>query len=218
MRTFSAHFIAVTEQELTTEEAVAVQEMHRRIFELPSEWARHLEGSYFSCEQLLGPAGQPVWYLDHGSTTLERSDHCNSLVVRWTLLESTTALCGPDVRSLLHPVGADELRQEVRQMLLDWGRDILERPENYANRFYQGLILLTCCRVLHTMETGCVHSKRASTEWAKRRLPSQWHELIDRVWATRPDPATSSRTPADGEDFHSTLALLSLCLEKLRGV
>ena len=215
-------FIAVTERELAREEADAVAAVHKIIFGLPSEWAKHLEGSYFSREQLLGPAPKDiygeegkVWYLDHGSATLERSTHCNTLVVRWTLYHHGIALCGPEVRSLLNPIDPNALRHESRQTLLDWGRQILDKPSEYANRFYQGLIVLTCCRVLHTVQTGAVHSKRASAKWAKEDLPGVWHGLIERVWATRPDPATSVRTAADPEDFNLTLALVRFSMDKL---
>ncbi len=208
-------FIAVSEQELTEEWAAAITAMHGRLFQLPTEWAKHLEGSYFSRAQLHGRPGKPIGYLNHGSTTLERSDHCNTLVVRWTLYHCGIALCGPDIRSLLQPIDTDALKQESRQTLLDWGRDILVHPENYANRFYQGLIALTCCRVLHTVESGQVHSKRASADWAKTALPSKWHGLVARTWSTRPDPYTTSRTPADEGDYRATLSLLRLAMARL---
>ncbi|HVL38621.1 MAG TPA: aminoglycoside adenylyltransferase domain-containing protein [Fimbriimonadaceae bacterium] len=224
-------FIAVTQHELSETEARALEAMHDRIYRweggehrqapklagytTPAEWAQHLEGSYFSLSELAAPPGTPVWYLDHGSTHLERSSHCNTLVVRWTLHWHGVALHGPDIRELLGPVDPHALRDESRQTLLDWGADILARPEPYANRFYQGLIVFTCCRVLHTVETGYVHSKRASARWALERLPQTWHGLLERAWATRPDPATSVQAEADPTDFAATLALVKWCLNRL---
>lgn len=217
-------FIAVTEEAPTADDAETLAGMHERIFSLPSEWGRHLEGSYFSREQLLAPAppsihdeGGKVWYLDHGSTRLERSSHCNTLVVRWTLYHHAVPLAGPEIRTLLTPIAPQALRSESRQTLLDWGQDILKHPERYASRFYQGLIVLTCCRVLHTVETGAIHSKKAGAEWAKRTFPERWHGLIDRTWSTRHDPYTSSRTAADKDDYRATLEVVRYSVEKLRG-
>ncbi|HZH97449.1 MAG TPA: aminoglycoside adenylyltransferase domain-containing protein, partial [Fimbriimonadaceae bacterium] len=232
-------FIAVTDQELTEDEVTRLTTLHERLFRLPSEWAKHLEGSYFSREQLRSEPGTPVWFLNHGSTQLERSDHCNTLVVRWILSHLGVPLLGPPIGTLIDPVDSDALRAESRQTLLDWGAEILQDRGAYNNRFYQGLIVFTLCRVLHTVETGQVHSKRASAEWMKHWLRSEAAgpvlsrashvtgatvggeevgELIDRAWTTRPDPYTSSRTPADAADFSLTLALVEAVTDHLRTV
>jgi hypothetical protein len=87
----------------------------------------------------------------------------------------------------------------------DWGRDILANPEPYNNRFYQAFIVHSYCRMLHDLQTGYPGSKRAGAEWAKANLEPSWQGLIDRSWEGRPNPAVSSRQPADPEDFKSTL-------------
>jgi hypothetical protein len=137
-------------------------------------------------------------------------------VVRWTLYHHGIAHVGPDVRSLLEPVDADALRRESARTLLDWGADTLHHPERFKSRFYQGLIVFTCCRVLQTAETGAVQSKRAGAEWAKEHLGEKWRDLIDRAWSTRPDPYQSSRTPADEEDYQATLQFVRVCMDRLR--
>ena len=45
-------------------------------------------------------------------------------------------------------------------------------------------------------------------QWAKEYLDPSWSGLIDRTWATRPNPAKSVRQPADPEDFERTLAFV----------
>ena len=54
--------------------------------------------------------------------------------------------------------------------------------------------------------------KRAGAGWVKATLGSEWSGLIDRAWATRPDPAVSARTPADAADFENTLRLVTVIL------
>jgi hypothetical protein len=39
---------------------------------------------------------QPLWYVDNGSTVLERSLHDNKWHVRWILRERAITLSGPD--------------------------------------------------------------------------------------------------------------------------
>jgi hypothetical protein len=191
--------------------------MHKRIFALESEWAKHLEGSYFSRATLKAATGMPVWYLDHGSQTLERSDHCNTLVVRWILEHYGVPLYGPATNTVVDPVRTEALRREMLGTLRSWGKDILAKPESYNNRFYQGFILLSYCRMLHDIETGRVGSKAGGAAWAKANLPEKWHALIDRSWQCRPDPYTSSRTPADPEDFAATLKFVKLAIDSTAG-
>src|SRR5437667_4736706 len=63
--------------------------MHERIYNLDCAWAQHLEGSYFPKGVLkdYSQRGKQLWYLDHGSRSLVRSDHCNTVVVRWVVRE-----------------------------------------------------------------------------------------------------------------------------------
>jgi hypothetical protein len=51
--------------------------------------------------------------------------------------------------------------------------------------FGQSFIVLTCCRILHTMHTGEVQSKKAGARWAVQFVDPAWRKLIDRAWADR---------------------------------
>jgi Aminoglycoside adenylyltransferase, C-terminal domain len=197
----------VVVDELSSAQVEALQAMHARIFDLNCTWAQHLEGSYFpkdvirqheDCSRLL-------WYLDNGHRSLIQSTHCNTAVVRWVVRQNGIALAGPPPDTLVDPIPVAALRREIRATMLDWGNEILSDPEHYNNRFYQGFIMLSYCRMLHSLHIGSVASKRAGAEWAKANLDPSWRDLIDRTWATRPVPEVSVRTPADPEDFRRTL-------------
>jgi len=103
------------------------------------------------------------------------------------------------------PVPVAVLRREIAAVIQDWGRQILDDPAPYRNRFYQGFIVLSYCRMLHDLIEGRPSSKRASAAWAQEHLDPKWCALIDRAWASRPDPAVSSREPPDGANFERTL-------------
>src|ERR1700736_2123603 len=119
-------FIIVVSDELGDDHVDALQAMHRRIYGLPSEWAQHLDGSYFPAAILRNFAerAKPLWYLDHGSESLIRSDHCNTLVVRSVVREHGVILAGPGPATLLDAVPVDALRQEIRAVIRDWGHQI----------------------------------------------------------------------------------------------
>ena len=200
-------YIIVIRQELSEAQVETLQSMHARIYDLDCAWAQHLEGSYFPQQVLRLPPqpGEQLWYLDNGARQLVRSVHCNTRVVRWQLRQHGIALLGPPVQTLLPPIPAAELRQEVLAVIHDWGGEILANPGHFNNRFYQGFIVLSFCRMLHSLHTGEIQSKRRGAEWARANLDPAWRGLIDRTWATRPVPEVSVRTPADPVDFQRTL-------------
>jgi hypothetical protein len=208
---FDAHsdvdYLIVIQQELTENQVAALQAMHARIYDLDCAWAQHLEGSYFPKETLRLPPqpGEALWYLDNGARQLIRSVHCNTRVVRWQLRQHGIALSGPEAATLMSPIPDKELRREILAVVHDWGGEILANPEHFNNRFYQGFIVLSFCRMLHSLHTATIESKRRGAEWAKANLDPAWRDLIDRTWATRPVPEVSVRTPADPVDFTRTL-------------
>lgn len=209
-------FIAITEQELSEDQVAALLNMHPRVHALPSPWAQHLEGSYFTRKMFMDYRyrGQKVWYLDNGATQMIRSHHCNTIVVRWTVQKYGVRLAGPAAHELVEPIPVAMLRQEIREVMVNWGQEIFDDPDFYRNSFYQGFIVLSYCRMLHSLAAGDLYSKRAGAEWAKTNLDAGWRSLIDRAWDTRPDPAASVRRPPDPQDFTDTLRFVRYCMSK----
>jgi len=103
----------------------------------------------------------------------------------------------------------------MRKSHVDWGKQLLADSSEFENRFYQGYITLTFCRVWCDVTLGSVGSKRRGAAWAKERLDPTWHDLIDRAWDTRPVPEVSVRTPPDPEDWKRTMELVRLILDRL---
>ena len=122
---------------------------------------------------------EDLWYLEHGWRTLARSRHCNSVVVRWTVREHGVPLAGEHPATLVDPIPVETLRAEIAGTIRDWGREILDAPERFANRFYQGFIVLSYCRMLHDLRAGSTGSKRTGAEWAKATLDPAWIGWVD---------------------------------------
>ncbi|MGD8751086.1 MAG: DUF4111 domain-containing protein, partial [Anaerolineales bacterium] len=209
-------FIVVVEDELTPLQVDALQIMHDQVYQLDSEWAKHLEGSYFPRETLRDHTkrGSDLWYLDHGARSLIRSDHCNTLLVRWVVREQGVTLAGPPPETLLEPILTESLRTEIYETLTGWGRQILADPAQYNNRFYQSFIVLSYCRMLHDLYRGYPGSKREGAEWAKSVIDPSWSDLIDGSWEGRPDPARKVRQPADPEYFKRTLRFVEYVIDE----
>jgi predicted nucleotidyltransferase len=211
-------FILVIKNGLIPQQVDALQIMHDQIYQLDSEWAKHLEGSYFPREILRQPKKRDMnlWYLDHGARSLVRSDHCNTILVRWVVREKGVRLAGPPPKTLVDPISKELLRAEIFETLINWGQQILDDPEKYNNRFYQGFIVLSYCRMLHDLHRGYPGSKREGAAWAKSVLHPSWSELIDGAWECRPDPAQKVRQPANSEDYEKTLIFIKHIMNESR--
>jgi len=209
-------FIVVVEDELTSHQVDALQLMHDQVYQLDSEWAKHLEGSYFPGEILRhhSKSGLDLWYLDHGARSLIRSDHCNTILVRTVVREKGVTLAGPPPKTLVDPISDELLRADIFETLTKEGQEILEDPERFNNRFYQSFIVLNFCRMLHDLHRGYPGSKREGAEWAKSFLDPSWTDLIDGAWDGRPDPAKKIKEPADPRAFEKTLRFVEYVMNE----
>jgi len=123
--------------------------------------------------------------------------------VRWCLREKGVVLAGPDPRELIDPVSAEALRAEVRGTM-DRCLAVDHQPMDLVvwQVFWVGLY----CRMLHTLETGTVQSKKAGSTWAAATLAPAWRELILRAQAVRDGDQRGFRNPADPDEVAAARA------------
>lgn len=206
-------FLVVTHDEVSDAQLAGLRRMHARFPTLDIGWAQHLEGSYAPRAALRRVDQNHTlwwswWYLDNGSTKMERSDHDNTAMTRWVLRESGIVLDGPAPATLVDPVSPDDLRAEARSKLAEWV-DFLHTcgttAENSWNAWLQPYAVLTLCRILYTLKAGRIGSKRAAGEWALSAIDSTWAPLIRRALDDRPDPWQRVHRPADPAAVADTL-------------
>jgi predicted nucleotidyltransferase len=186
-------FIVITHAEVDPAEQERLQAMHARLFELPTAWAQHLEGSYVSADRIrvVDPTRVPLLYLDNGAKTLEWDNHCNTGVVRWTLREHGVALAGPPAASLVDLVTPAQLAGDVQVAMFEgaaWAYTADGRFPSGMSGFKQQFLVQFYCRALHTLLVGTVTTKAQASAWACDALEPSWRPLIDRAVHDRPDP------------------------------
>jgi predicted nucleotidyltransferase len=192
-------FVVATHDQVSDEQVAELQPMHARIYALDTSWAQHLEGSYVPKDRLrrVDREHTRFLFLDNGASELVLDDHCNTAVVRWVLREHGVVLAGPDPVSLIDPVAPEQLREEALRMIgiyVEWANESQE-----MSRWRQPYLVLTLCRMLHTLHAGVVGSKREAAEWAFDALDREWTTLIQRAIDDRPDPWLRVHQPADPE-------------------
>ena len=228
-------FVVVVRSDLAPDELRVLGRLHARIHELPYPyWRTGLEGSYAPAAVLRRwsttprdppgeprsdnwadpgtsggpPLAYPFWYLDHGSKTLVRSEHDNTQVVRWCLREKGVVLAGPDPRELVDPVPAMALRAEVRMTMDRCLATGLPMPVIAWQAFWVGLF----CRILHTLHTGEVASKKVAMSWARKALSPTWRGLIARAQALRKGDDAQASQSADPGEVEATRDFAAYCV------
>jgi hypothetical protein len=201
-------FLVVVHDELTDAQQAALKALHERLYAIDTPWAQHLEGSYIPERQLrrMSPERPPWFYFDNGATEPIWDNHDNSAVVRWSLREHGVVLAGPEPKILVDPITAREIRADVLVALAEW-EEWLPTLASWSARL-QPLVVLSYCRILSTLESCVVMSKRQAGEWALVALDERWRELIQQALDDRPDPWSKVRRPADPEAVARTRAFV----------
>jgi predicted nucleotidyltransferase len=226
--TSDVDFVVVTDHEMSAAEAGKVQAVHKDFYRQPNRWVKRLEYSFFPIEKLrekfspynenssVNVTERELWYFDNGHQEIEKSDHCNTLVTRWTLREKGIIVDGPNPKTLIAEVSSDELRDEMKGTLFGWGAEIIAEPTEYENRFYQSYLVLNFCRILEDIEIGKVTSKLSGVKWAKQNLDARWIPLIDFCWQERQDPDIHVSQPANSEIFPQSIEFVKYAMQYAR--
>lgn len=185
-------FLVVTNSDLTEANRKRLQDIQIKIHRIDCYPAKHLEGSYISIGDLndWNTVGKKkLYYFDNGSTTYEESTHDNQWHVRWILRERGITLVGPKPETIVKPVPLEKMLNEIKTTMLrvmKLFQEDIDRPLGFWNsRFGQSFAVLTYCRMLHSLHTGAVQSKKAGAKWAREFVDPKWGELIDRAWNER---------------------------------
>jgi len=185
-------FVVVIKRELKNNEVTDLQNMHLQIYVRDCYPAKHLEGSYIPIDFISNKEtilNEKFWYLDNGSRTLELSDHDNRWHVHWVLREKGIPLYGPEPKTFVNPIPVNELKRDVlvvMDIMANGFQQELHQPLGFYNsRFGQSYIILTYCRILHTLSMGRIESKKSGAEWAKNNIDNKWKELIEQAWQER---------------------------------
>lgn len=126
------------------------------------------------------------------------------VIERWVVRERGVVLAGPDPKSLIDPVSADDLRwaagEELRARLTNWSGARWPITE-MAHLGAQSFEVETVCRAVHTTHTGEAASKHEAVAWALGALPERWHDLIEWSQRHKKEPTEDSARVSEVLDF-----------------
>jgi len=197
-------FVVATERPVCGAEAETLIDMHARLAALPNKFADRLEGAYIDQGALRRFEPGRRFLTVECETPLRWKEHELSwLIERWVLREKGVTLFGPEPRTLIDPISADELREAVRLRIREWAGWAADPhdPEWLPPRNHQAYVVETMCRALYTLAFGELTSKRSAAEWAVSVLPEPWRGLVERSVAGRADATPTTSTIGDVLSF-----------------
>ncbi|MDQ1688043.1 MAG: hypothetical protein QOK42_1018 [Frankiaceae bacterium] len=202
-------FLVVVHAPVTAAQEAHVRRLHDDIPTRSGHWVHHLEGSYPVAAELrtLDGSGRPWLYIDHGWREMQWDVHCNNEVARWILRHHGVRVIGPPPEQLVDPIPPAVMRDGARKAIPTAISDI-EGWVSLDQAWGQRYAVVMMCRLLYTLETAEVASKRAAITWAREHVGREWHSLLTRAMEGRtrgwdpddralPDEVTQTRAFAD---------------------
>ncbi|MGE5462897.1 MAG: aminoglycoside adenylyltransferase domain-containing protein [Syntrophothermus sp.] len=177
-------FLVVTTSSLSNKTIEDLEIMHHRIWNSGLKWAAKLEGSYISKRDIRkhNPRNGPSPTVNEGRFYLD-TPGSDWIIQRHVIREQGMVLAGPDPKTLIDPVDAQDLRRAVKGVLNEWWFPMLEDPTwlREHGTEYHAYTILTMCRALYTLENGAVVSKPVAAHWLQAKLGADWSHVIDQA-------------------------------------
>lgn len=209
-------FVVVSDEEVSSDQFAALQLMHERIATLDSWYADQVEGFYISQHALrrCNPAHTLYANIERGpGERLKLGQLDWWWIVHLAILrERGVTLAGPAPQNLIEPITPRDLLRTMVESVPGWATPKLTHPEQLHTRGVQSYVVLTLCRMLYTLHTGRVVTKRVAADWAIATLESRWVPLIERAWVGRHNPdaeqtANGRWTPLNGRTWAGFLSV-----------
>ncbi|RPJ24812.1 MAG: DUF4111 domain-containing protein [Chloroflexi bacterium] len=179
-------FLVITTNTLSDKTISELEAMHKQIWASGMKWASKLEGSYVPKELIRrhDPDGTPCPTVNEGAFFVDKRGS-DWIIQRHIVREHGVVLAGPDPKTLIDPVTADDIRGAVLGILREWWFPMLADPSWLRDHGseYHAFAVITMCRVLHTLEHGTILSKPKAIQWAREKLGNPWRQLIDKAVA-----------------------------------
>jgi predicted nucleotidyltransferase len=209
--TSDVDFLVITEKILSEEIISKLEEMHNKTWATSLKRAGKLEGAYIYKELIRkhDPNGVPCPTINEGKFYLDRPGS-DWVIQRHVVREYGVVLDGPDPKTLIDFVSPEDIRNSIMGVLREWWYPMLENPQwlRENDDGYRSFAVITMCRVLHGLEHGIITSKPKAVHWARTKVDSRWHSLMD-------DAVAVSNHQERNIDLQETLGFIRYTKERI---
>lgn len=171
-------FLVVTRGSLSLEDKLAIEQLHRELLQA-FPFAARLEGDYAPAAWLTAEGTTaPVPGCERGVFLPRVGEIMLSADNIYDMREHGIAFFGPDPRTVLPAVSAEQVRKAVRTMLA-------EMPGSCDTALEIASEVLNVVRSLCALDCGVPTSKGNGAAWAMTHLEAQWQPVICSAMAVR---------------------------------
>ena len=185
-QTSDIDFLVVTTETLSQKTISELEAMHKETWAGSLKRAGKLEGAYVYKELIRkhDPNGLPCPTVNEGKFYVAELGS-DWIIQRHVVREYGVILEGPDPKTLIDIVTADDIRNAVMGTLHEWWFPMLNNPAWLKDKTDgdRAFAVITMCRVMHALEHGTIVSKPQAILWAQAKLGSHWNQLIDKAIA-----------------------------------
>jgi len=170
--------VVVTKNILPDDILEKLKEIHQKITSSNSSYAKRIECIYIPIESLKNYKEENAYFpcLHIGGDFYTDGF---GLLEKHVLREKGIVIQGPEPKSFIKPVSANELKRAALNSLKEWWLPKLKDHSKLKADDYQVYAILTMCRALYTIQRGEITSKTAASQYAKQIFDHKWIELID---------------------------------------
>jgi hypothetical protein len=169
--------VVVHRADLTDVQRRALSDLHAHLLAAHPAAAR-LDGTYAPLHAV-GTYGTAVCPSFRDGRFLARRGGDLNPVAWHTLHTRGLVLCGPSASEVVPPVSGDALRENMWRNIAFLRRRMPFYVLGGTTNTVFGV--LTLCRVLYTLRTGEIASKRMAARWALRHVAACWRPLLRRA-------------------------------------
>jgi predicted nucleotidyltransferase len=177
-------FLFVTTDLVPEDKVSELEAMHNRIWGTGLKWTSKLEGAYVPKDLIRrhDARGAPCPIVNEGQFYVAGLGR-DWIIQRHIVREYGVVLAGPDSKTLIDPVTADEIREAVLDVLQEWWFPMLDDPSWLRDHGseYHAFAVFSMCRALHALEHGTIVSKPKAIQWAREKFSNPWRSLIDKA-------------------------------------
>lgn len=196
--------LAVTQRPVDEATFAQLAALHTHIDHLAYPFAGRIEIAYIDATALRNfVPNQSHPTLGQGERLAWTTHHSNWILERWAVREHGITWLGPDPKTLIDPIPAQQWVEAVRLRLQDWV-DWAHQPDDpdwQLPRSHKAYAVETICRILYTLANGQLASKRQSVIWARQTLPEPWRTLVERSQQWRSDSTLDPNFAAEVRQF-----------------
>jgi len=179
--------LIITNTMLTQTEFYLVSHLHNSLKNHFNNWSQKLEVSYITTDEFYetSPPNNPRIYLNSGVTKYEPYG-AEWHFEKYTIKHHGQVIYGKEIDRDQLSISSTKLRVAAYQILLEWWKPIIEQGIHRLSDDYLSYGVMTMCRMIFTIETGKVDSKKVSVNYVLEHETSAYDALLHDSLAHKP--------------------------------